>query len=110
MDKYEGHTSGPWAMKEELTTVGSVFKINEPWNLSDKHGVIACAYNDHTTLNKRSGREHEANARLIADAPDLLEENTRIHKALDFLIDTQGDRMTTEEWATYDALITKEEE
>lgn len=40
----------------------------------------------------------------------LESENRSLHEALDFLIDTQGDHMTTEEWETYDALIAGEEE
>ena len=67
------HTKGPWKLKEVVTSVGRAFKINEPTKIDDDHGCVACIYDDSTSLNLRPSEEHEANARLIAAAPELLE-------------------------------------
>ena len=67
------HTKGPWKVKEVVTSVGRAFKINEPAKIDDDHGCIACIYDDSTSLNLRPSEEHEANARLIAAAPELLD-------------------------------------
>lgn len=64
------HTPGPWTMETVRTSAGVCFKVGPfPW----KEGKLnhACIYADYP-----SSREHaecEANARLIAAAPDLLE-------------------------------------
>ena len=68
------HTKGPWKLKEVVTSVGRAFKINEPTKIDDDHGCVACIYDDSTSLNLRPSEEHEANARLIAAAPELLDE------------------------------------
>jgi hypothetical protein len=65
-------TKGPWFVKEVKTQVGRAFKINEPEKIDEPHGIIACIYDDDTLLNNRPHEEHEANAHLIAAAPELL--------------------------------------
>ena len=58
------HTPGPW-------TVG---EWREPFSITDSR-VIRCGdkINDVTAFVTDSQLDHEANARLIAAAPDLLE-------------------------------------
>jgi len=73
------HTPGPWKWKEVSTSIGRAFKINTPEHLDDEHGLIACIYDDNTSLNTRSHDEHAANAKLIAAAPDLKSELIAYH-------------------------------
>lgn len=76
MSKY---TKGPWEIQEVKTSCGRCFKIDEHGKNSD-HSVIACIYDDSTTLNERPHIEHEANAQLISAAPELLEACKRFVK------------------------------
>lgn len=89
----EGHTQGRWMQKSVMTSIGRAYKVNTPGAIDDKHGLIACIYDDHTTLNERPHMEHEANARLIATAPDLQDENQTLaalcrqqHEAIEMLL------------------------
>jgi len=58
------HTPGPWELKTVPTSIGKCHKIG-PFN--------ACIYVDNINSRKQSDEEMEANARLIAAAPELLE-------------------------------------
>lgn len=64
------HTPGPWMAEEVKTSIGRAFRIN------DKPGQdfdnVATIYDSHTWDNKKGPVQHEANARLIASAPELL--------------------------------------
>jgi len=64
------HTKGPWTMEVVRTSVGVCFKVGPfPW----KQGKLnhACIYADYPSGTDYA--ECEANARLIAAAPELLE-------------------------------------
>ena len=65
-----GHTEGEWEATEVKTSCGRAFKIDVAGQ-DNKHGLIACIYDDATTLNTKPHEEHEANARLICAAPKL---------------------------------------
>lgn len=65
-------TKGPWEIAEVRTQVGRAFKIDEEARHED-HGLVACIYDDETSLNSRLHEEHEANAHLIAAAPEMYE-------------------------------------
>ena len=68
-DKYEGHTEGPWTLEEREDDEG------HQW-----FEVPAVSY---TTKMSGDGSQQEfADARLIADAPLLLEEVKRLREAL----------------------------
>ena len=67
------YTKGPWKVMKVKTQVGKAFKITEIDKGDLVHGLIACIYDDNTSLNERPHDEHEANARLISSAPELLE-------------------------------------
>jgi len=69
-DKYEGHTLNNLEIDADLPT----------WGVYDGNGKVVADYNptDDVDIN-------EANARLIADAPLLLEEVKRLHKEVDQL-------------------------
>lgn len=65
------HTPGPWVVIEKTTSVGKCFRVGPHEIVTENHGGI-CLYDDRTQLNPHSAGEQEANARLIAAAPDLL--------------------------------------
>lgn len=56
------HTPGPWIINNEIRTA---------INAGDKH--IAMVNYAKTREYDLTGEEHEANARLIAEAPEMLE-------------------------------------
>lgn len=64
------HTSGPWF-------------VNGPWNIqADTHTEIPVITAHITPLRNGSLHEREANARLIAAAPELLSALTDIERKL----------------------------
>ena len=83
LEGLEGFTPGPWRTVEVPTSIGTCHRIfplawgEEP----PTHGGI-CAYDDRTSLNPHAGGEQLANARLIARAPELVEEIRRLREAL----------------------------
>jgi hypothetical protein len=62
------HTAGPWACHSYAANGGKNFGIE---TADHRHGIAAIRPND-TASTMLSLEEHEANARLIAAAPDLL--------------------------------------
>ena len=64
-DKYEGHTLNDLEVDADLPT----------WGVYDKEGNVVADYNPTD-----DDRVNEANARLIADAPLLLEEVKRLRE------------------------------
>lgn len=69
-DKYQGHTKPPWAIV--LSGDKDSFKI------VDWRGKIIAGWTDRL----RPVTAHEANARLLADAPDLLIHIEKLEEAL----------------------------
>lgn len=70
------HTPGPWFAADDMEVRGKpVYRLNDTG-----HPVTLAHVVDH-------GHERTiANARLIARAPELLEENERLRYALDALV------------------------
>jgi hypothetical protein len=58
------HTPGPWEIDREVRT--SI-------NMGAKHIALVNFYNSPDAERNVSGEEHEANVRLIAAAPELLD-------------------------------------
>lgn len=83
------HTPEPWAKAVKTTQIGRCFVIDNPDRLGGQHGHICCIYDDNTSLNMKSHEEHEANANLIAAAPELLEALKRAEPAL-WIMATSG--------------------
>ena len=78
------HTPGPWTNQVVNTVSGVCFKVGPfPW----KEGELnhACIYADYP--NKSGYEQCAANARLIAAAPDLLEELREVEKHLQSYVD-----------------------
>ncbi len=77
-DKYEGHTPAPWQASHDLLEHGWIVN-SHGWRVyvgeHEKRAEIANRTFDHDDLS-------EANARLIADAPLLLEEVKRLREAI----------------------------
>ena len=74
-DKYEGHTPAPWEA-----------------DLNDEGKRWIDAYDDEGDINLcRITNGNKADARLIADAPDLLAEVKRLREIL-------GDIVAIDEW------------
>ena len=84
------HTPGPWVKAVKPTQVGRCFVIDTPDGLGRQHGHICCIYDDNTSFNMKSHEEHEANAHLIAAAPDLLEALKDVSRILDAVRYTVG--------------------
>lgn len=68
------HTSGPWVVRFRMGHGGRIrcYRVGPEHVADAAHGGI-CLYDDVTSLNPHASGEQEANARLIAAAPDLLE-------------------------------------
>ena len=81
-DKYEGHTEGPWKAFEDDADTWSVGK-----HVPHAYNVMGICMLHPFSENK------EANAKLMADAPLLLEEVKRLRKTLESVLDThpEGD-------------------
>lgn len=69
------HTPGPWVMDTIPTSVGICHRIGPfpPRRPDDETVRHACLYADYPSGFNPADRELEANARLIAAAPCLLE-------------------------------------
>ena len=67
-----GHTPGPWIVRESNTQIGRCFRVGTAEVLDCGHGQILL-YDDSTLLNPHAEGVQQANARLIATAPELLE-------------------------------------
>jgi hypothetical protein len=85
------HTPGPWSKRTTIV-------CGKEW----AHMIEQCGHMPHATVFDRSGHgddtpESEANARLIAAAPDLLSVAARILRSLEW--SATEDRMTNEEQA-----------
>jgi hypothetical protein len=65
IDKYEGHTEGPWSIKIGLVNGYSV---------KDANGDHVCTIPDLTGMS---------NKHIIADAPDLLAEVKQLRKIIE---------------------------
>lgn len=72
-----GHTPGPWSLETVPTTAGSCHKIGPFPSMGVRPQVHACVYADgiRIGLDEKSpvAAELLANARLMAAAPELLE-------------------------------------
>jgi len=69
-----GHTKGPWTMQTVQTSCGVCHKIGPfPGKREGDGPRHACLYADYPSLSNPSDAEIEANARLIAAAPELLD-------------------------------------
>ena len=73
MDKYEGHTPGPW--------VAAWYGDVDEWQDGIGLGIVAVSNGGICEMQNRP--EVKANAALIAAAPDLLAENKRLRAALE---------------------------
>lgn len=81
------HTPGPWKYVTR----------------HDMHGVHDAMDND---ICETFGEEAEANARLIAAAPDLLADLQRAHRIInEFVAAHQGDEGAPDEVSAYNALV-----
>ncbi len=77
------HTPGPWTLVTVPTSCGICHKIG-PFPPKREGGAArhACLYADYQSQGNPADDELEANARLIAAAPDLLEA---LRGTLDFV-------------------------
>jgi hypothetical protein len=75
---YAGHTPGPWLENESAT--GPVINAKDGKLLVAAVAVAQTPHLRHTTL--KEDEIAAANARLIAAAPTLLQENTALRAAL----------------------------
>jgi len=67
IDKYEGHTPGPWLASKELPTGWAVITGDDDWIL-------------RVDENNKGQLMSEADAQLIADAPKLWNDFTRVRR------------------------------
>jgi hypothetical protein len=78
MSKYEGHTPGPWSAERSADASGKAFDVLAADNSE---------YADEGDLTIIAGYCTEANAKLIADAPMLAEQNEKMLAMLKRLYD-----------------------
>jgi hypothetical protein len=89
MNKYEGHTPGPWVVDNPN------FELIAKMSGGIYHYIARCDPREFSRTNRTSA-ENRANARLIADAPMLLEQRDRLLKALKIL--STGYKVIMEEY------------
>tara|TARA_R100000655_G_scaffold102201_1_gene147870 strand:+ start:374 stop:757 length:384 start_codon:yes stop_codon:yes gene_type:complete len=87
-DKYEGHTPRPWLATHDLVETEAKYGGTFTHIINHDGWRVWVGKKDADVphlQNNRSGSENlnEADARLIADAPLLLEEVKRLRKELD---------------------------
>ena len=89
-DRYEGHTPAPWKASHDVLEYGHIVN-NTGWRVyvgeHEKRAEIQNYHFDHDELS-------EANARLIADAPLLLEEVRRLRDIVCLLEDSRITNMS----------------
>jgi len=86
-DRYEGHTEGPWIAKEPR---GQQHAIDRKWEIVapiPKGGGEMVIVGEHTGIDCLT----EANARLMADSPELLRQNRELRRALAAVVDSDSD-------------------
>ena len=91
------HTPGPWCVPDQTWSVNLTVEVDGQALVQCPGSGGAMSYtNTICTLNWNRTPEWEANARLIAAAPDLLE-------ALNGLIEEIDDCAQPSDWDFYDA-------
>ena len=76
LSRYKGHTPGPWTVTDKPMSAISA---------GEKSVAVVGLYDSPMPERRVVGQEHKANARLIADAPDLLREVMVLREALKVL-------------------------
>lgn len=80
-DKYEGHTPAPWFPFDGTDSHGYGWEIRLPTHKHDADSINTKSVGSHHIgIGVRKKRLSEPNARLIADAPLLLEEVKRLQE------------------------------
>ena len=68
------HTPGPWVLETVRTSCGICHKVGPfPGRRENDEPRHACLYADYPSKHNPADAELDANARLIAAAPDLLD-------------------------------------
>ena len=104
------HTPGPWVLETLRTSCGICHKVGPfPGRHDNDEPRHACLYADYPSKHNPADAELEANARLIAAAPDLLEALIKYMDAIDMFDKASkdginyhgavGNRLATEEIA-----------
>lgn len=95
------HTPGPWALETLRTSCGICHKVGPfPGRRENDEPRHACLYADYPSKHNQADAELEANARLIAAAPDLLDAlETIIQWNRDHAEAQYGDPNKCETWA-----------
>ena len=75
MSKFEGHSLGPWRRKG--------------WSIVDGYGILVCRIQPWDSSGCRI--DDNADAELIAAAPDLLAERDRLQEAVRWFLGMSGD-------------------
>jgi hypothetical protein len=92
------HTPGPWALDEVRTSVGRAFRVGAGEMLVAGKGCCII-YDDYPGGDK--SKQREANARLIAAAPDLLDACASMWMALSDTDDPELRKLADECRAVY---------
>jgi hypothetical protein len=98
MSEFKGHTPGPWVIVDAADGAVESIRVEE-WKrnnlMGDFRGSIICDLSASHGGRPHAYKEAEANARLIAAAPELLAENQRLREALERYADPMN-------WGYYD--------
>lgn len=76
--KYKGHSPGPWKRESDICGDGADYLIMSVPNYQIVADLVGHDGGQYPSVDAAT-----ANARLIADAPELLKENERLHAQLD---------------------------
>lgn len=92
------HTSGPWALETVKTSCGICHKIGDFSKGRNRKNTYGCVYDDYPSGD--ASREIEANAKLMAAAPDLLAACVEFCRKVD-----AGEARSTKSYAQMAAAI-----
>lgn len=97
------HTPGPWALETLRTSCGICHKVGPfPGIRDNDEPRHACLYADYPSKHNPADAELEANARLIAAAPDLLDA------AIEFCRKAEsGEAKSSKSYAAFKSAIAK---
>ena len=82
LEQFEGHTAGPWHVDRDEYPEATILDVAHHNFDGKTRRVVAEVFNGSKHSEGHPTGEDKANAKLIASAPDLLEEVKRLRERI----------------------------